>query len=102
MTFVLSSLVASGVFMVVFVVAENVKMKFKPVIWVLFLMALLVAVQGLEQLACQLFEGTGCQWMGWLLLLPLVIFELSYKWNPSFRRRIQHAFNFEMEETVKG
>ncbi len=56
LVFIIPSLVASGVFIVVFVVAENVEKMFKTAIWVVFLIALLVTVNGMEQLACQLFE----------------------------------------------
>lgn len=97
LVFIIPSLVASGVFMVVFVVAENVEMKFKTAIWVLFLIALLVTVNGLEHLACQLFEVNSCKWLGWLALLPHLMFGVSYKWNRSFRRRVQRAFNFNVE-----
>jgi hypothetical protein len=99
--FIIPSLVASGVFMVVFVVADNVAMKFKAVIWVYFLIALLVTVNGLEKLACHLFEVKSCKWLGCLALLPHLIFGVSYKWNRSFRRRVQRAFNYKFEEKME-
>lgn len=80
--------------MILFVVAENVKAKFKVAAMALFIAAILITVNGLEHLACDLFEGQGCKWLGWFSLLPHVIFGLSYKWFRPFRHRVQRAFNF--------
>jgi len=83
--------------MILFVVAENVAMRLKVAIWALFIAVVLITVNGLEYLACNLFEGQGCKWLGWFSLLPHVIFGLSYKWSRPFRHRVQRAFNFRKD-----
>lgn len=92
--FLIPCLIASGIFMILFVVAENVASRLKIAIWALLLTALLITVNGLEHLACNLFEVGSCKWMGLTMLFPYAVFGLSYKWSRPFRHRVQRAFNF--------